>query len=45
MNHLKQKNNDNQPYLKMIQLETMPSLENNNILSEKEEYCYCHRIQ
>ena len=40
MNHLKQKNNDNQPYLKMIQLETMPSLENNNILSEKEEYCY-----
>ena len=43
MNQLKGKNNAhiiNQPQIRSTQLETMPSLENNNILSENDEYCY-----
>lgn len=43
MNQLNGKNNVrqiNQPHIKSAQLETMPSLEKNNILSENDEYCY-----
>ena len=45
MNQLNGKNNNvhvtNQPHIKSTQLDTMPSLENNNnILSENDEYCY-----
>ena len=43
MNQLKGKNNTNQanlPYLSSNQLETKNSLENNNILSENDEYCF-----
>ena len=43
MNQLKGKNNapiTNQPQIRTTLLETMPSLENNNILSENDEYCY-----
>ena len=43
MNQLNGKNNvhiTNLPHIRSGQLETMPSLENNNLLSENEEYCY-----
>ena len=43
MNKLKDKKNTNPtnlPHIRSIQLETMPSLENNNILNENDEYCY-----
>ena len=43
MNQLKGKNNTNQsnlPHIRSNQLETMPSLENNIILSDNDEYCY-----
>ena len=43
MNQLKGKNNINQanlPYLKSNQLERVQNLENNNILSENDEYCF-----
>ena len=43
MNRLEQKNNTNQvngPYKISVQFDTMPTLENNNILSENDEYCY-----
>ncbi len=43
MNQLNGKNNVRQikkPHMKSTQLETMPSLGNNNILTENDEYCY-----
>ena len=43
MNKIERKNNLNQAigsYKRSIQLDTMPTLENNNILSENDEYCY-----